>query len=66
MRLLTTEMAPKRVSQKIFREWCAEHGIVVDVLIAADLVSRITAAIELERTMCALAHTVWSPEWELK
>jgi len=65
MRRLTTDMVPKKVGQKIFREWCAEHGTVVDALMAADLVLRIAAAIELERTICSLAHTEWSPQWEL-
>lgn len=42
-------LTPIKVGQKIFREWCAEFGAVVDVHMAADLVKRIEAAIVTER-----------------
>jgi hypothetical protein len=41
---------PKKIGQTIFREWCAHFGAVVDVQMAADLVTRIAKAIEAERS----------------
>jgi hypothetical protein len=46
---LPTMMKPIKIAQKIFRDWCAYHGAVVDVPMAADLVKRIEAAIVAER-----------------
>lgn len=40
---------PLKIGQKIFREWCAYHGAIVDVEMAAGLCKRIEAAIIEER-----------------
>jgi len=37
-----------KAARRIFREWCMEHGAVVDVEMAADLVRRIKTAIDAE------------------
>lgn len=50
----TTEMKAFKAAQQIFREWCLEHGAVVDVEMAADLVRRIKTAIDAERERAAL------------
>lgn len=51
---------PKKVAQRIFREWCSAHGAVVDVEMAADLVRRIEAAIIEERKVYEGAVLSWS------
>lgn len=35
----------KKTARRIFREWCAHNGIVLEPLCAADLVARIEAAL---------------------
>lgn len=35
----------RKAAQKVFREWCAEHGLALSPDIAADLVNRIARAI---------------------
>jgi hypothetical protein len=42
-------MKPRKIAQEIFRAWCAEWGVVVDVEMAADLVNRITAALKQDK-----------------
>lgn len=46
---------PLQIGQRIFREWCAYHGAVVDVEMAAGLCKRIEAAIIEERRVSAAA-----------
>lgn len=38
-------LKPRKRAQKLFRDWCAAHGACVDVLMAGDLVDRVTAEI---------------------
>lgn len=60
----TTAMKPIKVGQKIFREWCAEFGAVVDVEMAANLVKRIEAVIIAEReTARCLIKTIHKICW---
>lgn len=35
----------RKIARRIFREWCAANGIVVDPAAAADLVARIEAVL---------------------
>lgn len=42
-------MAPAKVAQGLFRDWCGVHGTVVEIGMAADLVRRIEAVIVAER-----------------
>lgn len=44
-----TKRSPRKQAQDVLRAWCAEHGIVLDPLCAADLVRRIEAAIARDR-----------------
>lgn len=49
-KLPTTQLKPLKVGNRILSEWCKAHKVVVlDVLIAADLVYRIGVAITAER-----------------
>jgi hypothetical protein len=57
----TTDMTPFKVGQEIFRDWCTNHGVVVDVEMAADLVRRIGAAIAAERVHIHQAASGVSP-----
>jgi hypothetical protein len=42
-------MTPQKAAQLVFREWCAENGLVVEAIAAADLVKRIEIAILSQR-----------------
>jgi homospermidine synthase len=55
---------PIKIAQAIFRDWCARHGVVVDVAIAASLVDLIAFAIEAERAYCDTPTPGMSAELE--
>lgn len=42
---------PRRVAQGLFRDWCDANGLVLEVFLAADLVSRVEGLIVAERAL---------------
>lgn len=38
-----------KIAQKVFRDWCKKNGVVLEPLLAADLVAYIASAVRTDR-----------------